>query len=340
MENPGLSDQQRVLLVDDEATNLHILRTLLQDSYQLLFAKNGSRALELTHQEMPDLILLDVMMPDMTGFEVCKTLKQDEKTKHIPVIFVTALADEADETQGFELGCVDYISKPINPSIVRARVKTHLQLVHMDELKHSRLQVVQRLGLAAEYKDNETGLHVIRMSHVSRLIAGAAGFSELAQEEILHAAPMHDIGKIGIPDAILSKPGKLTPEEWNIMKQHPAIGGRIIGEDSTGLLAMARRIALYHHERWDGTGYPHGLKGEDIPIEARIIAIADVFDALINERPYKPAWPVDKAVAQINADAGSHFDPVLVECFNRVLPALIEVNEKWSEPEGALPPTS
>jgi putative two-component system response regulator len=335
-----LSDEQRILLVDDEATNLHILRSLLQDDYKLLFAKNGQRALELTRQEKPDLILLDVMMPDLTGFDVCKLLKADDATKHIPIIFVTALADEADETQGFELGCVDYISKPINPSIVRSRVKTHLQLVHMDELKQSRLQVVQRLGLAAEYKDNETGLHVIRMSHVSRLIAEAAGFSEKAQEEILHAAPMHDIGKIGIPDAILSKPGKLTPEEWEVMKTHPSIGGRIIGEDDTGLLAVARRIALYHHERWDGNGYPHGLKGEDIPVEARIIAIADVFDALINARPYKPAWPVDKAVAQINSESGTHFDPTLVECFNRVLPALIEVNEKWSEPEGAVPPRS
>lgn len=335
-----LSDEQRILLVDDEATNLHILRSLLQDDYQLLFAKNGQRALELTRQEKPDLILLDVMMPDLTGFDVCKTLKEDEATKHIPIIFVTALADEADETQGFEIGCVDYISKPINPSIVRARVKTHLQLVHMDELKHSRLQVVQRLGLAAEYKDNETGLHVIRMSHASRLIAEAAGFCQKAQEEILHAAPMHDIGKIGIPDAILSKPGKLTPEEWEIMKTHPAIGGRIIGEDDTGLLAVARRIALYHHERWDGSGYPHGLKGEDIPIEARIIAIADVFDALVNARPYKPAWPIEKAVAQINSESGSHFDPALVECFNQVLPALIEVNETWSEPEGAQPPSS
>lgn len=335
-----LSDEQRILLVDDEATNLHILRSLLQDDYKLLFAKNGQRALELTRQEKPDLILLDVMMPDLTGFDVCKLLKADDATKHIPIIFVTALADEADETQGFELGCVDYISKPINPSIVRSRVKTHLQLVHMDELKQSRLQVVQRLGLAAEYKDNETGLHVIRMSHVSRLIAEAAGFSEKAQEEILHAAPMHDIGKIGIPDAILSKPGKLTPEEWEVMKTHPSIGGRIIGEDDTGLLAVARRITLYHHERWDGNGYPHGLKGEDIPVEARIIAIADVFDALINARPYKPAWPVDKAVAQINSESGTHFDPTLVECFNRVLPALIEVNEKWSEPEGAVPPRS
>lgn len=335
-----LSDEQRILLVDDEATNLHILRSLLQDDYKLLFAKNGQRALELTRQEKPDLILLDVMMPDLTGFDVCKMLKADDATKHIPIIFVTALADEADETQGFELGCVDYISKPINPSIVRSRVKTHLQLVHMDELKQSRLQVVQRLGLAAEYKDNETGLHVIRMSHVSRLLAEAAGFSEKAQEEILHAAPMHDIGKIGIPDAILSKPGKLTPEEWEVMKTHPSIGGRIIGEDDTGLLAVARRIALYHHERWDGSGYPHGLKGEDIPVEARIIAIADVFDALINARPYKPAWPVDKAVAQINSESGTHFDPTLVECFNRVLPALIEVNEKWSEPEGAVPPRS
>lgn len=328
-----IANRPTLLLVDDEPVNLQVLREILQRDYRLLFARDGHKALSLAESERPDLILLDVMMPGMTGFEACERLKQLKSTQHIPVIFVTALSEEADESQGFACGAVDYITKPISPAIVRARVRTHLSLVHMDELRETRLQIVQRLGLAAEYKDNETGLHVIRMSHFSRILARAAGFSDAAQEEILHAAPMHDIGKIGIPDAILAKPGKLTAEEWDVMKQHPAIGAHIIGDQSTGLLQMARRIALHHHEKWDGSGYPDGLKGTDIPIEARIVAIADVFDALVTDRPYKSAWPVDKAVALIRSEAGKHFDPELVELFFQELPVILEVRDRWAEPD-------
>ena len=195
------------------------------------------------------------------------------------------------------------------------------------------LQIVQRLGLAAEYKDNETGLHVIRMSHYSRVLALAAGFSEAQAEELLNAAPMHDVGKIGIPDAVLRKPGKLDGEEWEVMKQHAQIGADIIGEHPSGLLRMAREIALNHHEKWDGSGYPRGISGAEIPVEARIIAIADVFDALTSERPYKKAWPVEEAMQLLREQSGRHFDPELVELFLGQLPAILEIKERWAETE-------
>lgn len=320
-----------LLLVDDEPTNLHVLRQILHPDYRLLFARDGQRALELAREEQPNLVLLDVMMPGMTGLEVCRQLKSAPETVAIPVIFVTALDDAEDESQGFEAGCVDYISKPVSAPVVRARVRTHLSLVRADELRETRLQIVQRLGLAAEYKDNETGLHVIRMSHYSRILASAAGFSEEAAEELLNAAPMHDIGKIGIPDAILRKPGKLDAEEWAVMQQHAEIGARIIGEHPSGLLRMARSIAMHHHEKWDGSGYPKGLAAKAIPIEARIVAIADVFDALTTERPYKQAWSVEEAVALIQREAGRHFDPQLVALFIEQLPAILDIKARWAE---------
>jgi len=320
-----------ILLVDDEPANLHVLKHILQDDYRLLFARDGERALELASNERPHLILLDVMMPGTTGHEVCVRLKAEPQTEAIPVIFVTALSNPEDEALGFELGAVDYISKPVRAPIVRARVRTHLSLVRADVLRQTRLNIVQALGMAAEYKDNETGLHVIRMSHFSRIIALEAGFSAEDAEELLHAAPMHDVGKIGIPDAILQKPGKLDADEWAIMQQHPDIGARIIGEHDASMLQMARRIALGHHEKWDGSGYPAGLAGTDIPIEARIIAIADVFDALTSERPYKRAWSVEDAVALIREQSGKHFDPHLVNCFLARLEEIIEIRDRWAE---------
>jgi putative two-component system response regulator len=320
-----------ILVVDDETTNLNVLRQILKQHYRLLFAKSPEKALELAETELPDLILLDVMMPQMNGYQVCERLKQNILTQHIPVIFVSALSDAAEEAQGFAVGGVDYITKPVSGAIVRARVATHLSLVQVDELKKTRLEIVQRLGLAAEYKDNETGLHVIRMSHYSHIIARAAGFDEARAEDLLHAAPMHDIGKIGIPDCILQKPGKLTSEEWAIMREHPVIGARIIGVHTIGLLHMAHDIALTHHERWDGSGYPRGLQGEDIPVVGRIVAVADVFDALTTQRPYKKAWPLNEAIAYIREQRGKHFDPRLVDVFLEQLPAVLEVKERWAE---------
>jgi putative two-component system response regulator len=320
-----------ILAVDDEASNLQLLRQILQDHYRLLFAKDGARALELASQELPDLVLLDVMMPGMSGYEVCAALKANPRTAPIPVVFVTALSDTADELEGFEAGAVDYITKPVSAPVVRARVRTHLSLVRMEELKASRLAIVQRLGLAAEYKDNETGLHVIRMSHFSRILGLAAGLSPQQADDLLHAAPMHDVGKIGIPDHILRKPGPLDADEWAIMQSHARIGAEIIGEHADGMLRLAHDIAITHHEKYDGSGYPQGLAGEAIPLVGRIVAIADVFDALTSVRPYKRAWTEEEAVAQLIDQKGKHFDPALVDLFVAELPAIRSVRERWAE---------
>lgn len=321
----------KILIVDDEPLNLKVLKQVLQDHYRLSFAKNGFDALELIKQEKPSLILLDVMMPGMTGFEVCRQLKKQDETRTIPVIFVTALADEADESEGFAAGGVDYINKPISPALVRARVKTHLSLVHVEDLKRTHIELIQRLGRAAEFKDNETGLHVIRMSHVSGRLAQQLGMSAEFCEQLVHAAPMHDIGKIGVPDHVLLKPGKLNDAELAIMRQHPQMGAKILDNSSSALIKLAHSVALYHHEKWDGSGYPFGLKEESIPIEARIIAVADVFDALLNKRPYKEAWPVDKTIDEIKAQSGKHFDPAVVDALLACLPDLIAINNQWLE---------
>ena len=330
--------QPLILAVDDEASNLQLLRQILQDHYRLRFAKDGVRALELAREERPSLVLLDVMMPGMSGYEVCAALKADPALASIPVIFVTALNDTDDELEGFEAGAVDYITKPVSPPIVRARVRNHLSLVRMEALRASRLEIVQRLGLAAEYKDNETGLHVIRMSHFARVLGLAAGMTENEADDLLHAAPMHDVGKIGIPDRILQKAGPLDPEEWKTMQSHVLIGAEIIGQHDGGMLALARNIALTHHEKWDGSGYPHGLAGERIPLEGRICAVADVFDALTSVRPYKKAWTEEEAIAFLIEQKGRHFDPTLVDLFIAQMPAIRAIRERWAEqvPEPAL----
>jgi putative two-component system response regulator len=315
----------KLLLVDDEPSNLQVLRHTLQEDYRLVFAKDGEKALELAVAEAPQLILLDVMMPVMTGYEICQKLKCDKRTAQIPVIFVTALSDAEDETKGFAAGAVDYLTKPVSPSVVKARVRTHLSLVQIDELRQTRLQIIHCLGLAAAYKDNETGRHVMRMSHISRVLARAAGFSEIEVENLYHAAPMHDIGKIGTPDAILLKKGSLDADEWAVMRNHSQIGGDILGEHSSPLLTMAYNIAMTHHEKWDGSGYPKGLKGEEIPLEGRIVALADVYDALTSERPYKSAWTIEATLEYMNRERGHHFDPELVELFMAHLPEILEI---------------
>lgn len=325
------NNKKTILLVDDEPVNLQVLKHTLEDQYRLLFATNGAKAIELANAQMPDLILLDIMMPKISGYDVCKTLQSQSATSSIPIIFITALSDESNEQLGFDMGAVDYITKPFSPAIVRARVKSHLSLVQMNILKQTRLQIIQCLGTAAEYKDNETSKHIIRMSHYSHLMAEAAGYNTDAAEELYQAAPMHDIGKIGIPDSILKKPGKLDPHEWEIMQQHTTIGAQIIGKHESSLLQLSSVIALNHHEKWDGSGYPQKIKGEDIPHEARIITIADVFDALTSVRPYKKAWSVEEAVSYIKDKAGSQFDPNLVPIFLTCLPQILEVKEKWED---------
>lgn len=337
------TSQFNILAVDDTPLNLDIIRHTLSPHYRVRLANSGEIALKLIEKQLPDIILLDIMMPGLSGYQVCSLLKSDPRYAHIPIIFITAMGAIEDEAKGFELGAVDYITKPISAPILLARIKTHLSLydqqraleslVHerTQELYQTRLQIIQNLGRAAEYKDNETGLHVIRMSHYAHLIAQAAGIGGEELDLILNAMPMHDIGKIGIPDYILQKPGPLTDEEWQIMRTHPKIGADIIGEANNPLMNYARIIALSHHEKWDGSGYPHGLKGEDIPFLGRLAAIADVFDALTSERPYKQAWSVEQAIAVIQKDAGSHFDPHLVTCFMHALDNIQRIQSTYQD---------
>lgn len=337
-------DKQIVLVVDDTPENIDVMSGILRSDYKVKAALSGQKALKIAQSTpAPDIILLDVMMPEMDGYEVCRELKSNPQTKNIPVIFVTAKDTESDETFGLDLGAVDYITKPISPAIVQARVKTHLSLYdqnrHLEktvedrtkDLVQTQLQIIQRLGRAAEFKDNETGLHVIRMSHYSRLIAEALDLPDNYSDLIFKAAPMHDVGKIGIPDSVLLKPGKLDDQEWELMRQHPQFGADIMGDHESELLKEARIIALAHHEKWDGSGYPNGLKGEEIPLSARIVAVADVFDALTTERPYKKAWTVGDAVALIDKESGSHFDPELVAVFHEVLPDILDIKEEYAE---------
>jgi len=337
------AEKQTILVVDDTPENIDVLVGTLKDDYHVKAAINGEMALKIIHATPPDIILLDIMMPGIDGYEVCRRLKADYTTRHIPVIFITAKIGVQDELMGLELGAVDYITKPISPPIVRARVKTHLALydqnreldekVHLktQQLHETRLQIIQRLGRAAEYKDNETGMHVIRMSHYSRILGLAAGMSEAEADLLMNAAPMHDIGKIGIPDHILKKPGKLDEAEFEIMKTHTTIGGEIIGDDPSELLQLAKVVALTHHEKWNGFGYPNGLAEDDIPRVGRIVAITDVFDALTSERPYKKAWTVEDAVDLLRTGAGEHFDPQLIPLFIKALPDILEVKTKYAE---------
>ena len=325
------NDKPRILIVDDEPANLKVMREVLGNQYRMSFAKSGAAALALLEKEQPKLILLDIMMPDMNGFEVCEILKSTPALSHIPIIFVTALGDESDEFKGFELGAVDYITKPISPAIVRARVKTHLSLVQAEQLKQAHVDLVHRLGRAAEYKDTDTGEHIARMSQYSKLLALEFGMGEQQAELLRQAAPMHDVGKIGIPDAILLKPGRLTPDEFDHMKQHAAIGAQILANSSSPLLQLAHKLAIEHHEKWDGSGYPNGLKGEQISVEGRIVAIADVFDALTSQRPYKEAWGVEEALEHMQAQAGKHFDPHLINLFVNKLDAIITIKNAYQE---------
>ncbi len=339
-----VADKKTILIVDDTPENIDVLRGLLEADYKVKVALEGNRALKIANSSNPpDLILLDIMMPGLSGYDVCEQLKDNPLTRRIPVIFVTAMGEVDDESKGFALGAVDYMTKPVSPPIVHARVRTHLALYDQalqledtvqqrtKELNDTRMEIIRRLGRAAEYKDNETGMHVIRMSLYSKILARAAGLDEEQAELLLNAAPMHDVGKIGIADHILSKPGSLNDEEWAVMRKHPEFGAEIIGDNASSILRMARIVALAHHEKWDGSGYPLGLAGEDIPLAARIVAIADVFDALTTVRPYKQAWSVDEAVADLQKEAGSHFDPQLVSKFVTVLPEILKVKASYVE---------
>ena len=333
-----------ILVVDDTPTNIDVLRGILREDYKVKVATSGQKALEIASAPPPpDLILLDIMMPGLDGYDVCRRLKQQALTKDVPVIFVTAMDETGDEAEGFAAGGVDYITKPVSAPIVRARVRSHLNLFdqarHLSqlvddrtrELEQSRLDIINKLGRAAEYKDDITGLHVVRMAHYTREIARQYGMDDRTADVLFKSAPMHDIGKLGIPDRILQKPGRLDAEELARMQTHPDIGASIIGDNDHVLLATACEVALTHHEKWDGTGYPRGLAGVAIPVSGRITAVADVFDALTSERPYKRAWPTEQAVDLIRKESGNHFDPELVECFLSALPIIEARKAEFSE---------
>ncbi|REL25360.1 two-component system response regulator [Thalassotalea euphylliae] len=337
-------DPKTILVVDDTPGNIEVLGSILTPHFKVKVAMNGKVALKIAAQpEKPDLILLDVMMPDMDGYEVCRQLKADISTANIPIIFVTAKSEIQDEQIGFDLGAVDYLTKPISPPRVMARVKTQLALYdrarHLEsiveqrtqELQIAHIEVIRRLGKAAEFKDNETGMHVIRMSYFAKFLAQQLDLAHDWVELLYQAAPMHDIGKIGIPDAVLLKPGKLDLAEREIMEKHAEYGANIIGNSDVPVLKMAREIAIAHHERWDGSGYPNGLKGEQIPLSARIIAIADVFDALTCERPYKQAWSEERALGLLQEEAGKHFDPTLVPLFFNCLEQIRAVQQQFKD---------
>ncbi|MBF0139924.1 MAG: two-component system response regulator [Magnetococcales bacterium] len=339
-----------LLVVDDTETNIDILVEGLESAYDLAVATDGRTALASARENPPDLILLDIMMPEMDGYEVCRRLKKDPNLREIPVIFITAMSQEENEAEGLAVGAVDYITKPISIPIVQARVATHLELFNSRralknqnelleqrvrertrELRESRLTTITCLGRAAERKDPETGLHIQRMAHYSRILGTGMELDPRVTELLLHAAPMHDIGKVGVPDRILLKPGPLNDEEWVIMRTHPDIGAEILSNQPSELLRIARDIALTHHEKWDGSGYPQGLKGDAIPLSGQIAALADVFDALTSARPYKLAWEVDRAVATIVAAKGIHFQDKIVESFVDVLPEMLTIMEQFRE---------
>lgn len=319
-----------ILCVDDDPINLGLLRSTLQENYKLVFARNGIEALAAALKHMPSLILLDVQMPDINGFEVARQLKSNPKTEHIPIIFVTSLSDEDDEQTGFDVGGVDYITKPISPCIVRARVQTHLSLVRVSKLEASYRDAIYMLGEAGHYNDTDTGVHIWRMGEYSHLLALAAGWDKDCAKLLAMAAPMHDTGKIGIPDTILRKPGKLNTEEWEIMKQHCRIGYEILSKSEAPLFKLAAEVALNHHEKWDGSGYPNGLAGEAIPEAARVVAIADVFDALSMRRPYKEPWSIERILPAIQEMAGSHFEKRLVDIFIDIMPQILEIADTWN----------
>lgn len=340
-----------IFVVDDEPVNLQLIdRILKTDGFtSLTTIQTPYDVVEQYQKNRPHLILLDINMPGMDGFEVLKQLKALDDVLP-PIVFLTAQNAHEYRTKAFENGVLDFISKPFNRIELLSRVKNLLALesAHQElsqrnisletavamrtaDLHKTQLQVVQRLGRAAEFRDNETGAHLSRMSNISALIAKNIGFSEQETENILNASPMHDVGKIAIPDKILLKPGKFEPDEWKIMKTHTTLGHEILSGGDSALLQLASEIALSHHEKWDGSGYPHGLIGKNIPISCRVVAVADVFDALVSERPYKKAWTLDDAQSLINSESGKHFEPQMVAQFNILFPQIMEIRNRFQD---------
>jgi putative two-component system response regulator len=356
-----------VLVVDDTPDNLSLMGGLLRDHYHVKVANQGEKALKIAQGEQPpDLILLDIMMPGMDGYEVCRRLKANLHTRDIPVIFLTARADMEDERQGLALGAVDYITKPISPPILLARVATHLALkasadflrdksaylereVALRTLEVQAIQDVTIMAMTslAETRNNETGNHIRRTQLYVKALAEhlrdhprfAHVLTDRMVDLLYKSAPLHDIGKIGIPDAILLKPGKLTVEEFEIMKTHTTLGRNAIEEAERRLgmrvafLSVSKEIAYSHQEKWDGSGYPEGLKGDAIPVSARLMAVADVYDALISKRVYKPAFPHEQACAAIVKGRGTHFDPDMVDAFVAIAQDFLRISLRYPDPD-------
>lgn len=369
--NKLFAKQSTVLVVDDTPDNLSLMSGLLKDLYKVKVANNGEKALSIVASDNPpDLILLDIMMPGMDGYEVCSRLKANPETVDIPIIFLTAKAEVADEAHGLDLGAVDYITKPISPPIVLARVRNHLELKNArdflkDRNRHLEAEVQKRtrevaavqdvtihaMASLAETRDNETGNHIRRTQLYVKLLAeklrnNPRFRAELDSDKVIDllvkSAPLHDIGKVGIPDRILLKPGRFEPDEFEIMKQHTTLGrdAIIAAESSLDLelpfLACAREIAYSHQEKWDGSGYPEGLSGDDIPVSARIMAVADVYDALISRRIYKPAMPHEKAVSIIAEGKGNHFDPDMVDAFLEIADECKAIADRYLDSDADL----
>jgi putative two-component system response regulator len=359
---PPNLEKPTILVVDDAPENIYLLNAILHPHYQVKAATSGAQALELTAQSRPDLILLDVMMPEMNGYEVCQRLKSSNLTRQIPIIFVTALNEAVDESKGFEVGAVDYITKPVNGAVVRARVKTHLMLYDQnraleekvrertEELANTQEATIIGFATLAEFRNQETGAHIMRTQNYVRLLAHTLSthphFSDYLNpdtvELLYKSAPLHDIGKIAIPDNILLKPARLTVSEYEIIKQHATYGlhaltraEQALGSTKSSFLRLAKEIAYSHHEHWDGSGYPLGLTGEAIPISGRLMALADVYDALVSERVYKQAFTHEKAVHMIVNDSGRQFDPLIVEAFFVLQGMFLNINQSITDLTGS-----
>ena len=348
----------KILIADDEERVLCTLSDLLiKQGYKVIPARNGIEAVQKTTEDSPDVILLDLHMPEMNGFEVIKQLKAERSTKIIPIVIITGSDDLDLRVQALQLGADEFIVKPPHMAELSARVRSLLkvkayndymryyqtileeevakrtkQLKDANEkLKRASLDTIYRLSRAAEYKDEDTSVHLQRISNYAATIARASGMDSEKAEALLYASPMHDIGKLGIPDRILLKPGKLTAEEWNIMKQHTVFGSQILENSDSDFISLGKIIALTHHEKWDGSGYPQGLKGKEIPIEGRITAIADVFDAVTSKRPYKEAFPETEAFQIIEEGKGDHFDPELVGAFFQVKDQILRIKQNYTD---------
>lgn len=360
--------QSKVMIVDDEAINIKILRRLLEleGFSDFVTTSNAPTALSLIRQEQPDIVLLDLMMPYVSGLDILSQIRADEEICYIPVVILTAVTDRETRVRAVELGATDFLNKPIDASELLPRVRNVLVVKsHQDRLRHhsddleaavrertaelekSRRDLVHCLARAAEYRDDDTGQHVLRVGRYARLIAEALGLPEDLIEMLEQAALLHDIGKIGIPDAVLLKPGSLTEDEFALMQKHPGFGKRILSSYSSNeehvlkrhaevgahilevgssrLLDLARTIALTHHEHWDGSGYPLGLKGTDIPLVGRITAVADVFDALSSRRSYKKAFPLDECFEIMQESRGTQFDPEVLDAFLSVRDKVVNV---------------